>query len=126
MSDYDALASTSINRNAREMPRKDLPPGLVGVLEVLDGPDKGKTYELTKAWSSIGRGPANEVVLHDNAASVKHCEIFFARSMEWRIGDLNSTNGTLLNGHVVKGYSLKNGDKILIGSTLFLFTIQHN
>lgn len=71
---------------------------------------------------SIGRAPANRVVLDDEIASRHHCEIFQS-GLVWTLRDLQSRNGTLLNGKPVVGdIGLESGQLIQIGETLLAFT----
>ncbi len=65
----------------------------------------------------IGRGSANEIVLQDTQASRHHAEIS-RQGDQFFIRDLDSTNGTFVNGERVTGPRLlKPGDQIRIGET---------
>ncbi|MFN7951829.1 MAG: FHA domain-containing protein [bacterium] len=66
----------------------------------------------------IGRGEQADVRVDDDAMSRRHTEISY-RNLEFRVRDLESSNGTFLNGSEVKEYALRNGDKIMAGETLF-------
>jgi len=71
---------------------------------------------LNKDKITLGRGQGNDVVLDDQRASRNHCIIERGNS-GWRVRDLNSSNGTLLNGKSVAIERLRAGDVILIGTT---------
>jgi hypothetical protein len=101
-----------------------LPPGLRGRVDVIAGPDKGATFLLTQPQVCIGRGARNDVVLTDPSVSSKHAQIYFCRAREWRLRDLNSTNGTLLNGSRVQEFAIRMGDKIMMGETLLRFGVE--
>lgn len=75
------------------------------------------------ARALIGRQPENEVPIADIAASRQHARIEFdARAKRHVLSDLNSRNGTLLNGAPVKEAApLKNGDRIQIGETVLRY-----
>lgn len=71
---------------------------------------------------SIGRAPANRVVVDDEIASRHHCEIF-QHGLVWTLRDLQSRNGTIVNGKPVVGdIGLESGQLIQIGETLLAFT----
>lgn len=72
--------------------------------------------------TTIGRSSTNRIVLQDDACSRNHCEVFFS-SGEWRVRDLDSRNGTNINGHRVTGdTSIESGDVIGIGECRLAFT----
>ena len=124
MGDKDDVSTTIINRRRGDLPRTALPPGIRGSLKFIDGPDKGRVEPLDKPINAIGRHRDNDVKLNDHAASSHHCVIFFAQSMEWRIEDVGSTNGTLLNGAQVRQSAMRDGDKIVVGDNLREFGIE--
>ncbi len=123
MSDED-MDRTRVNRDRRDMPAPRLPPGVRGKLEFKSGTEDGRVVYLETPFATLGRHPDNTIVLDDNAASGKHALICFVQSMEWRIVDEGSTNGTLLNGSPVKEYALRDGDKILVGDTMMVFHVE--
>lgn len=68
---------------------------------------------------NIGRKNGNFIVLDDPYASGYHARIFI-KNNDCILEDLNSTNGTLLNGNKVSGRKyLNSGDEIRIGNTSF-------
>jgi len=68
-----------------------------------------------RAVNAIGRDAGNDLVIHDEAASLKHALVEFADG-EWWIEDAGSTNGTLVNGVVVRARErLAYGDELGIG-----------
>lgn len=68
----------------------------------------------------VGRDPAVDLPLVDSSVSRQHAA-FIAESTGYRIQDLGSTNGTLVNGARVTDRSLRSGDTIQIGSFIFKF-----
>ena len=92
-------------------------------LHVLQGPDKGRTYETPDEPAVIGRS-SDQIHLSDHSASRRHAQIRPV-SGQWILDDLNSSNGTFLNGQrVVSPTVLKHGDQIKVGSTLLVFSGQ--
>ena len=90
------------------------------VAELDDG--FGDVYPLHRGVTyGVGRSPKNRVVLADDLSSRDHAELAFAEG-EWYVRDLGSTNGTKVNGRVVRGdQALASGDKVQFGSTRFRF-----
>jgi hypothetical protein len=68
----------------------------------------------------IGRDPQNDVVLDDRRVSRKHAEIRL-RLGRYTLYDLQSTNGTYVNGRRVAEKVLENGDKISVGGLEIVF-----
>ncbi|MGB0684160.1 MAG: ATPase, T2SS/T4P/T4SS family [Magnetovibrionaceae bacterium] len=65
------------------------------------------------------RNKSVHLPVNDPHASRKHCQIWYSGEGDWRLSDLNTTNGTVLNGKVVEGtMPLKSGDHILVGTTI--------
>jgi K+-sensing histidine kinase KdpD len=90
---------------------------------VLQGPDKGRRYELPDSPALVGR-ESRSLPLSDNTVSRRHCELLPAEG-EWIVRDLGSSNGTYLNGgRVMASASLKIGDQIRVGRTLMVFGAQ--
>ena len=92
-------------------------------LVVLQGPDKGRRFELPDAPTLIGRG-SRALPLTDNTVSRRHCELF-PQDTGWILKDLGSSNGTYINGvRVDNTYSLKLGDQMRVGKTILLYGAQ--
>lgn len=69
---------------------------------------------------TIGRLSDCDILIDDPQASREHAQLV-AEGDGWAIADLNSTNGTLLNGEPVTHRRLKNGDVISLGSTVIRY-----
>jgi signal transduction histidine kinase/pSer/pThr/pTyr-binding forkhead associated (FHA) protein len=92
-------------------------------LLVLQGPEKGRRFELPDTQALIGR-ESRALQLNDNTVSRRHCELNPV-SGNWVLKDLASSNGTYVNGiRVTNTYQLKLGDQIRVGRTLLLFGAQ--
>ena len=92
-------------------------------LLVLQGPDKGRRFELPDAPALVGR-ESRQLPLSDNTVSRRHCELV-PENGEWLLRDLGSANGSYVNGiRVVANTTLKLGDQIRVGRTLMVFGAQ--
>ena len=71
----------------------------------------------------IGRGEEADIQLEDSRTSRKHCKIAL-KDKDFVITDLQSANGTFVNGGKISEKALENGDQIQIGNALFEFRMQ--
>jgi len=92
-------------------------------LLVIAGPSKDQTIPLPDGEATVGRDPTNVVAVIDPSVSRKHCLL---RSEDGRflIKDLESRNGTVVNGETVKEKWLRHGDEIATGDSVFLFLME--
>ncbi len=89
-------------------------------LEVSGGPYAGQVFPLHGFEVTLGRGAENDIVIKDEMVSSRHARITIRRDMVI-IDDLDSTNGTIVNGVRVDSHILKPGDRILLGSTELIY-----
>lgn len=88
---------------------------------VLVGHAMGRRYQLD-GEVVLGRGAQCPIEILDDGVSRRHCKVVRAGE-GWRVMDLDSRNGTYVNGTKVDGQDLQYGDKIAVGSqTVLLFT----
>jgi Nif-specific regulatory protein len=72
--------------------------------------------------TTIGRAPTNRVVIPDDICSRNHCEVFQVGG-RWVVRDLDSRNGTLIDGNrLTKDVPLTEGDELQIGDFYLVFT----
>ncbi len=90
-------------------------------LFVIRGNDQGARFELTESVLGLGRDSSNAIQLHDTEVSRQHAEIRRDENT-YVICDLNSSNGTYVNGRRVRQHRLSSGDQVQVGSTLMLYT----
>src|SRR5215210_8779514 len=88
--------------------------------QVLEGIDKGRVYRDLPTLVTIGREEGNMLRLNDERVSRFHAKVQFDNS-ELILTDLESTNGTRVNGNVVQIRRLRPGDRIGVGRSLILF-----
>ncbi len=93
-------------------------------MAVLVGITENTRYKLGYTIMGIGRSGDNSIVVNDLNASRKHAELRYEDDGSWNIVDLNSMNGTKVNGRRVTSARLNDGDRITIGVTDFLFTFE--
>lgn len=91
-------------------------------LFVVRGRDQGKHFPLNKAVQLIGRESTSDIQLLDSESSRSHAELKLGQDGRYEIIDLDSSNGTRVNGNRVSRELLGSGDRIEIGSTLLIFT----
>jgi DNA-binding NtrC family response regulator len=109
-----SLVSTLIWRPTRD-------PGVRHFFLERTDPDAGVTpFESTTERCSIGSAPGNDLVLADPTVSRFHCEIHVERGSA-RVRDLESRNGTLLDGVVVRDAYLRAGSVLQLGRVALRF-----
>lgn len=89
-------------------------------LRVVQGADRGRVFSDLKAPISIGREEGNTIQLNDERISRFHCKIQEDNS-HLVLTDLESTNGTRVNGQDCQLRILRFGDLILLGRSVLLF-----
>lgn len=96
-------------------------PFFVLVLSVIQGPDKGKRFELPADEPQLIGRSSEALPMSDTTVSRRHAELTPADGL-WYIRDLGSQNGTWVNGvRLSERTRLRPGDQIRCGSTLFVF-----
>jgi hypothetical protein len=88
--------------------------------QVLEGIDKGRIFRELTTPVTIGREEGNVLRLNDERVSRFHAKVQFDNG-EIILTDLESTNGTRVNGNVVQIRRLRAGDRIGLGRSLLLF-----
>ena len=92
----------------------------MGWLRVVEGRNVGAGFDLGRGTVSLGRDPANFIQIVDDSVSRRHLEVRWEDG-GYRIVDLDSFNGTLVNGERVRSAMLEQGDRITVGETVFVF-----
>ena len=73
-----------------------------------------REVQVTKDRTSVGRRPYNDLVIDNLAVSGEHAVLLMSGN-EVYLEDLNSTNGTFINGRAVKKQALRDNDMVEIG-----------
>lgn len=114
-----ATAVKTINTQAinREPPK---PAPLPWQLKALTGPTSGKMIPVTST-TVVGRDPSSDLPVNGAHVSRRHAELSI-HGGHLHLKDLNSSNGTFLNGKRVDGdvdIALKNGDEVRFDAMIF-------
>lgn len=87
-------------------------------LLVVEGPLRGVSVPLKESGVLLGRNPEATLVLEDDYASGRHARVY-ADGQDWYVEDLDSTNGTLVNGSPIdRPERLEDGTQLRIGTTV--------
>jgi diguanylate cyclase (GGDEF)-like protein len=110
----------------RRPPRPaEQPKEMKAYLIVLSGTLVGKMFELSGSQLVIGRATDADIRLDDDGVSRMHARMDCASGGEITLVDLESTNGTFVNGSQIRSQALRDGDRIQIGSvTVLKFSYQ--
>lgn len=85
-------------------------------ISVMAGKKKGIRYELIAPKITIGRDQDSDIVLTDSSVSIAHADIV-QENDDFVLYDLNSSNGTFVNGVQVTKHVLEEQDFIVVGGT---------
>ncbi len=89
-------------------------------IKILTGSLAGNTYQITKPKITLGREPANDIVLSDTSVSRHHAQITLNNGT-WTITKLARQNTVIVNHRNVQQSAINDRDTIGLGGTSFLF-----
>jgi transcriptional regulator with GAF, ATPase, and Fis domain len=89
-------------------------------LIAISGPTRGTVFAMPDGEVSVGRDPANAVCINDPSVSRRHC-LIRCEAGACRVEDLDSFNGTFVNGVPIGAQPLSDGDRIGVGNVVLLF-----
>src|SRR5437879_1252057 len=89
-------------------------------LVIAEGKEAGREFVFEQSSVVIGRTSECDVVLYDPGVSRKHARIF-AEGEGWFVEDMGSSNGTKVNGSIIKKKQLSDGDAVSLGPVVFNF-----
>ena len=93
---------------------------LVGWLVSFNNDQYGQDFRLYSGKNKIGSSAPCDIILNDPSVSAEHMTIFF-QEKDFLFKDDFSTNGTKVNGVLMKEGKLKEGDEIKLGNTVLKF-----
>ena len=91
----------------------------------LTGCHKGSECELPESGITLGRSHACDVTIPDSKVSNEHILMRFGEG-HWWLYDLQSSNGTFLNDKETKAAHLKQDDRVAVGDSTFVFSLDGN
>jgi len=94
--------------------------GAVAWLVADRGSNKGHTHRIEGERSTLGADNGADIVIEDGAVSDRHASLRFQDGV-FTITDLDSTNGTRVNGDTMQKHELADGDRIGLGATSWVF-----
>lgn len=93
-------------------------------LHIRSGPDAGTAVELPEAGVFVlGRQRGSDLIVRDSRASRRHAELSPLRPGCWRLRDLESANGTYVDGLKVTETELQGGEDVRIGDVVISVTL---
>ena len=92
-------------------------------LSVVEGPAHGVAWQSTADRCSIGSHHRNDLIIDDPTVSRFHCEIVIAEDRV-RVRDLDSRNGTVLDGVIVIDAVVRAGSLLRLGKTVIRFDLE--
>ncbi len=94
-------------------------------LQAAAGPLADSVYFLTEGEIRIGRDPSNSLAISDLSLSRRHC-VLIREQDTYKLRDLESRNGTFVNGGVVSEKRLNHGDQISVGESVLVFLTKED
>lgn len=94
------------------------------ILSEFGKPDKDMPLEKSRVY--LGRKPENDIALPDSTVSGRHAIIHKLADGSYEVEDLNSTNGTFVNGERIGKHALRSGDVLQLGKLRLMFSQSSN
>src|SRR5688572_30016035 len=96
---------------------------MVPTLMARAGAVKGAAFPLDRTETTVGRDEANCVVLADGSVAPRHC-VLVRREGQVTLHDVDPANPSFVNGLPASDRRLEHGDRIQIGASTFVFTVD--
>ena len=90
-------------------------------LTIIDGNNIGEVYPIANSMTVIGRADDADIILVDTGISRRHATIELSEG-SYIVNDLQSTNGTIVNGRTVSSHNLEDGDRLQLGDLVLRFS----
>ena len=112
----DQIEGSSRKRAVAEIGASDAPR-----LVVLNTDFAGREFTCNRTEMKIGRTDDNDIALDHRSLSRTHCKVVREESGEWRVVDMQSANGLMVNGEPYAQVTLRPGDVIELGHVKLKF-----
>jgi len=119
--EFEDTLSYRPSRDTAPIPAVGHTPGYY--LEMLEGPFAGKKIRLEGYPVIIGRRESCDIILSDKSVSRRHARLEPEKG-GWLLTDLDSANGTYVNGLRMKNSMLSPGDTVKFGTILCVFKVD--
>jgi two-component system, NtrC family, response regulator GlrR len=120
----DPLDGGWFSENATESTGRAAPSTVARFrLVTVEGPAPGALWESTSDRCSIGSHPSNDLVIEDPTVSRFHCEVRLDPRLGVRVHDLESRNGTFLDGVQVQQATLRGDSLLKLGRSTLRFEL---
>jgi predicted component of type VI protein secretion system len=93
----------------------------MAILKIKSGVAKGAVFALKAGSNRIGRAEGNDYRIPDACISAIHCEVILDGSGKMFVRDLNSSNGTFIEGHRVELGVLVGGESLRLGEVEMIY-----
>ncbi len=104
-------------------PSQQIHEQLKASVVIVDGQAKGMEYQITKTHTVLGRDKNADFPINDSLVSRQHVCIVYQEGI-YILRDLESTNGTHMDGTSINQANLLHGDKFRIGDTTLQFILD--
>ena len=116
-------SKTAGQQQAASTPSQGVPqvskPVLPTTIAITSGPQEGRVLPLGESSVSLGRGGDNDLVIQDDYTSTHHAKLLLWNDA-WMIQDLDSTNGTFVDGkRITQPVAVRPNMSVRIGTTTF-------
>ena len=89
-------------------------------IQSIDPADAGLTFRILPGTiKTMGRAKRSDFIVDNFVLSRAHCRFTLSASNELLVEDLDSTNGTFVNGKKVERWKLHSGDRVKVGRVEF-------
>jgi pSer/pThr/pTyr-binding forkhead associated (FHA) protein len=100
-----------------------LPERFQASVVIVKGYAEGMEYPLTKMYTVLGRDKEADIAVKDPLVSRRHVAILYHEG-GFILKDLESTNGTMMNGALIQQADMRHKDKFRIGNTTLQFILE--
>ncbi len=108
---------------APQLPQMQVPAGPAAVLMVMGGPQQGMRIPIMHGFT-IGKQPGCHFIVNDGFTSNHHAQFVRDAYGNYAVNDMNSTNGTFVNGVRIRSQGLTHGNVVTIGKAEFRYLLQ--